>query len=149
MEEISDIKLKEYREAFDMFDKDHNGKITLKELSNIMKSLNQEPTESELREMISEVDLDGNGEIDFEEFVTLMNNRAKESETEEEIISAFRVFDLEGKGFINAIQLKFILTTMADRLSEEDIEKIVEEADMEGTGCINYEAFVRNMMSKW
>jgi calmodulin len=148
MEEISDIKLKEYREAFDMFDKDHNGKITLKELGHVMKSLNQEPTESELKEMISEVDIDGNGEIDFEEFVTLMNNRAKESDTEEEIIQAFRVFDHEGKGHISRIELKFILSSMTDRLSDDYIERMIEEADLQGTGIINYEYFVRRMMSK-
>ena len=32
VEEISDLKLKEYREAFDNFDKDHNGSISLKEI---------------------------------------------------------------------------------------------------------------------
>lgn len=148
MEEISDLKIKEYREAFEMFDKDQNGKISLKELKNIMKSLNQEPTEMELREMISEVDLDGNGEIDFDEFVILMNNRSMDSDTEEEIILAFRVFDIEGNGFIKSIELKYILSSMTDRLSDEDIDKMIEEADIEGLGFINYESFVRTMISK-
>jgi calmodulin len=36
-----------------------------------MRSLGQNPTETELRDMINEVDVDGNGTIDFPEFLTV------------------------------------------------------------------------------
>ena len=36
-----------------------------------MRSLGQNPTETELRDMVSEVDADGNGTIDFSEFLTM------------------------------------------------------------------------------
>ena len=48
MEEIPESKLKEYRDAFELFDKDKDGTITAKELANVMKSLNQDPSEQEL-----------------------------------------------------------------------------------------------------
>lgn len=37
-----------------------------------MKKLGQNPTEAELKEMISEVDVDNSGTIDFNEFLSLM-----------------------------------------------------------------------------
>ena len=49
----------EYKEAFQLFDKDGDGRITSKELGTVMKSLDQNPTESELQDMINEVDTDG------------------------------------------------------------------------------------------
>lgn len=42
-----------------MFDKDGDGRITSKELGTVLRSLGQNPTESELRDMINEVDVDG------------------------------------------------------------------------------------------
>lgn len=42
-----------------MFDKDGDGTITTKELSTVMRSLGQNPTEAELRKMLQEVDADG------------------------------------------------------------------------------------------
>ena len=42
-----------------MFDKDGDGTISTKELGIVMRSLGQNPTESELQEIINEVDIDG------------------------------------------------------------------------------------------
>lgn len=50
---------KEFREAFSLFDKDGDETITNKELGTVMRSLGQNPSESELQEMIQEVDVDG------------------------------------------------------------------------------------------
>lgn len=49
----------ELREAFSLFDKDGSGTISNDELEVVMKSLGQNPTQSELKQMIQEVDVDG------------------------------------------------------------------------------------------
>ena len=55
------------------------GCITTKELGTVMRSLGQNPTEAELRDMIDEVDADRNGTIDFAEFLNLMARKMKVS----------------------------------------------------------------------
>ena len=52
--------------------------------------------------MINEVDADGNGNIDFPEFLTMMARKMKDTDSEEEILEAFKVFDKDGNGFISA-----------------------------------------------
>merc|ERR1712167_496577 len=80
-----------------------------KELSTVMRSLGQNPTEAELQDMINEVDADGNGTIDFPEFCTLMARKMKDTDSEEELKEAFRVFDKDGNGFISAAELRHIM----------------------------------------
>lgn len=53
------------------------GCITVEELATVIRSLDQNPTQEELNDMINEVDADGNGTIEFDEFLNLMANKMK------------------------------------------------------------------------
>ena len=50
----------------------------------------------------------GNGTIDFPEFLTMMARKMKDTDSEEEIREAFRVFDKDGNGFISAAELRSV-----------------------------------------
>jgi Ca2+-binding EF-hand superfamily protein len=49
----------EMKETFQLFDKDHDGFVSSKELGMVMRSLGQNPTETEIQDIIHEVDVDG------------------------------------------------------------------------------------------
>lgn len=147
-EEVSAAKLKEYRDAFDMFDRDRDGSITSKELSNVMRNLVRDISDAEIKQIIQEVDIDGNGIIDFEEFVVMMNKRNKESDAEEEVINAFRVFDTDCDGIISSSELRHVMTTLGDKLTDDEVNEMIKEADIDNNGLIYYEEFVRMMMTK-
>lgn len=147
-ENLSEEKIAEFRAAFELFDKDRDGKITTKELGTVMRNLGQNPTDNELQEMINEVDLDGNGTIDFKEFLGLMVRKMKDTDTEEELLEAFKVFDRDGNGFITSHELRYVMTQLGEALNPEEVEEMIKEADLDGDGQINYEEFVRMMMSK-
>jgi len=124
------------------------GTITTKELGTVMRSLGQNPTEAELMDMIQEIDADGSGNIDFPEFLTMMARKMKDTDSEEEILEAFKVFDKDGNGFISAAELRHIMTNLGEKLTDEEVDEMIREADIDGDGQINYEEFVKMMMSK-
>ena len=47
------------REAFNLFDKDKDGRITCSELLTVMKELRQQASEDEIKDMITHADEDG------------------------------------------------------------------------------------------
>jgi calmodulin len=147
-ENLSEEKIAEFRAAYELFDKDRDGKITTKELGTVMKNLGQNPNEAELEQMIKEVDLNGDGTIDFKEFLGLMVRKMKDTDTEEELLEAFKVFDKDGNGFITTHELRTVMTTLGESLTPEEIEEMVREADIDGDGQINFNEFIKMMMSK-
>ncbi|CAI9782904.1 unnamed protein product [Fraxinus pennsylvanica] len=147
-DQLTDDQISEFKEAFSLFDKDGDGCITTKELGTVMRSLGQNPTEAELQDMINEVDADGNGTIDFPEFLNLMARKMKDTDSEEELKEAFRVFDKDQNGFISAAELRHVMTNLGEKLTDEEVDEMIREADVDGDGQINYEEFVKVMMAK-
>ncbi|KAL4313498.1 hypothetical protein GQ457_01G038720 [Hibiscus cannabinus] len=98
--------------------------------------------------MINEVDADGNGTIDFPEFLNLMARKMKDTDSEEELKEAFRVFDKDQNGFISAAELRHVMTNLGEKLTDEEVDEMIREADVDGDGQINYEEFVKVMMAK-
>ena len=63
--------------------------------SKSLRSLGQNPTESEVADIINEVDADRNGVLEFREFVMMMSSRITNETMEQELKEAFR-YGLEG-----------------------------------------------------
>merc|ERR1712130_115430 len=144
VEELPAAKLQEFAEIFSFFDRDGGGSIGTDELEQVMRTFGWSPTEEELKDLGNVIDQqqDGNGDISFNEFVWLMTREFKDSDIEGDIREAFRVFDKEGNGFISTQDLMEVMQTIGEILSVEEAQEMIEEADMDGDGNVNYEEFV-------
>ena len=82
------------------------------------------------------------GTIDFNEFLTMMAKRLKwhtDPENKEELRKAFRVFDKDGNGFISAAELRHVMTNAGEKLTDEEVDEMIREADIDGDGQVNYD----------
>ncbi|XP_037952083.1 calmodulin-alpha-like [Teleopsis dalmanni] len=138
-------EIEEIREGFNLFDKNEDGNIPITNLGLVMRSLGRNPTESELRDMITEIDIDKRGVVEFDDFLIMMERYMHNVSTENEIREAFRVFDPDGNGFLTVADLKDIMTTMGEQLSEEEVEEMIKDADVNNEGHINYNDYVTKM----
>lgn len=148
MGEISEDLKSEFKEAFGLFDKNNKGYITSEDLGTLMKKLGQNPSETELKDMIDEIDADGNGTIDFEEFLLLIQRKMKnETETRKELLEAFKMFEESG-GIMKAAKLKKTIKDLTDKLTDAEVDEMIAEVDPDGTGNINLEDLVNIMLGK-
>ena len=117
------------------------------------------------QDMINEVDKDGTGLLMFPNFLYMMAKKENDEEAEEEIREAFKVFDgveiflkerlsfteimcfQDGNGFISRVELRHVMMNLGEKISEEECDAMVEEADIDGDGSINYEEFYNMMTS--
>ena len=60
----------------------------------------------------------------------------------------FRVFDKDGNGYISAAELRHVMTNLGEKLTDEEVDEMIREADIDGDGQVNYEEFVAMMTSK-
>ena len=142
--DIPEDKIAEYKEAFDMFDKDGGGTISANEIVKIMKNFGYPIKKSEAQKMIADIDDNGDGELDFEEFVTLMEKQINyvEETDEELVLRAFKSFDKDNDGKITNYEFKYILTQMGDKFSEDELNTLFQECDLDINGILDYQDFI-------
>jgi calmodulin len=77
------------------------------------------------------------------EFATIMAHKVANADSEAELRAAFRVFDKDDSGTIDTAELRHLMKSIGEDLTDEQIEEMIREADKDGDGCIDCEcAFV-------
>eukprot|EP00298_Acanthocystis_sp_HF-20_P025707 c3793_g1_i1.p1 GENE.c3793_g1_i1~~c3793_g1_i1.p1 ORF type:complete len:148 (+),score=71.17 c3793_g1_i1:64-507(+) len=144
---MSEQQQNDLKYAFELFDKDGDGTITVTELGDVMTALGLKPSQKDLLAMINEVDSDGSGKIELPEFLQLMSAKCAPTNPDEEIQAAFKVFDKDGNGTISAQELVSVMTSLGEAITHEDVTELMKEADLSGKGEINYQDFVKFVKS--
>ncbi|KAJ8650442.1 hypothetical protein MRB53_003465 [Persea americana] len=133
----------EYRAAFNLFDRNNDGCITVEELELAIRSLGRISQQQEIHDMISEFDANRNGKMEFEEFYNFMTRTMEESEAEEALIAAFKACDSDGDGFITASELRQVMIKLHAGLCDGDVQQMIQNADFDGDSRISYTEFQR------
>lgn len=140
----------EIRNAFNVFDSNGDGKITVTELGSVLRSIGNDVSESDLQLIMNDV---GNrdGYISFTEFNKAMTTspNAKHSDggeysprDDEAIKVAFQIFDKDGDQLISADELQVVLISLGDKGSTlEDCRRMIKNVDRNGDGFVDYKEF--------
>ncbi|KAL9262709.1 Calmodulin-like protein [Drosera capensis] len=126
----------------------HSGSITVEELATVIGSFDDQNRKAEeLIEMISKAvfDDEGNGSVEFAELFTLMARKMQDTDAEEELKEAFQVFDNDQNGYISSNELRQVMINLGEKLTAEEAEQMIKEADSDGDGLVNYDDFVKIM----
>ena len=67
----------------------------------------------------------------------MMARKMKDTDSEEEIREAFKVFDRDNNGFISAAELRHVMTSIGEKLTDDDVDEMIREADQDGDGRID------------
>jgi calcium-dependent protein kinase len=129
------------REVFIIFDESGSGKLTKDQLiKGLNIVLSQEESEKEVNRLMSIIDVDGNGFIEYEEFLRAGLNKEKII-TKENLETSFKLYDINKRGKINAQELGKVLGQGDDIYEDKVWQELIDEADIDKDGEINFSDF--------
>ena len=138
-------EIKKLKEEFDKIDVDKDGEISKDELIKCLESI-YPSQEAKLRAnaIFKEIDFNNDGSINFSEFLTV-NIQKEKLLNEETLDKAFRMFDLDGNGYITIEELK--KTMPLEITTKAGWRNLVSEVDKDGDYQISFKEF-KEMMEK-
>mmetsp|Transcript_626 Transcript_626/g.1472 ORF Transcript_626/g.1472 Transcript_626/m.1472 type:complete len:358 (-) Transcript_626:70-1143(-) len=157
----------ELRESFELLDRDSTERISFDNLADSMAALGVVVTEGELGEMLRRFDLFQTGDISFQEFCIMMAAPdpmrslpsfpsseldadgdsdsdcvvVADEELEDELRQTFDALDVDKSGFIDAANLREVLSRFGAELSEEEAQEMLKQGDVKGNGVIDLDEF--------
>lgn len=151
--DFTDEKLKELKEAYDLYDKDKDNYVGMTELRNIMLCLGLECTSyDDINEIMSEYGEEKEDKslkrISYPNFLAMISKRSKESDIEDEILHAFKSFDKTGEGKLGLKELHYLMLNLGENFSDEEIQEMIIQTDTTGKGYIDYKDFVKLLLTK-
>lgn len=162
--ELSDEKLREIKEAFELYDVENKQSVGMTQLKSILLCLGIEASSNEINNIMEEYGESpsniNEGEnsslnmistlkkISYSNFLLMMSKRNNESDYEDELMEAFRAFDKAGDGKLGFQEIRYILLCLGEDFSEEEINEIINQTDTSGKGYVDYQDFIKVLLLK-
>ncbi|XP_045187014.1 neo-calmodulin-like isoform X2 [Mercenaria mercenaria] len=139
---------KAMRDVFRTLDEDGSGSLEVTELETAMKSMGVDCSQKDMDNLIKQMDADGNGSVDFFEFCGMVSEKMKVYDPEKELREAFAVFDINGDGKVSVDEIQSVVDSLGGKMSKEEIDSMLTEADENSDGYLDYEEFVKIWMGE-
>uniref|UniRef100_A0A8C5ML62 Myosin light chain 6B n=1 Tax=Leptobrachium leishanense TaxID=445787 RepID=A0A8C5ML62_9ANUR len=143
-------QISDFKEAFQLFDRTGDGKILYSQCGDVMRALGQNPTNAEVLKVLGNPKADDMNTkcVSFDQFLPMLQTIAKNKDpgTHDDYTEGLRVFDKEGNGTVMGAELRHVLVTLGEKMTEEEVECLLAGHE-DANGCINYEDFIRHIMS--
>ncbi|KAL8600489.1 Dynein regulatory complex protein 8 [Nucella lapillus] len=144
---------KKITDAFDIFDHEANKTVDVREVGTIIRSLGCCPSEAELHDMLAEIEEEEpTGYIRFEKFLPMMTKvlmeRRYKAVPEDQIVKAFQVLDVEGRGYLLQEELSKYMTEEGEPFTSEELEEMMSQALDPEKGYIPYKDYASLMAAE-
>ncbi|XP_062302688.1 LOW QUALITY PROTEIN: myosin light chain 3, skeletal muscle isoform-like [Osmerus eperlanus] len=147
--DFSADQIEDFKEAFGLFDRVGDSQVAYNQVADIMRALGQNPTNKDVAKILGNPSADdlANKRLAFDAFLPMLQQvDVIPKGTLDDYVEGLRVFDKEGNGTVMGAELRIVLGTLGEKMTEPEIDALMSGQEDEN-GSVHYEAFVKHILS--
>lgn len=154
-------QIEEWKDYWELFDNEGQGKIYWNQVGSAIRSFGWAPTNKQWQMVLagkteedepplipSKEDM-SRKQITFDEFLPVLAqvSECKPTGTKEDFLEGMKVFDKEGNGMVNVVEIQHILGSLGEALSTDEVKEIFVGVEFNSMGMMKYAPFVTHFMA--
>lgn len=152
MADLSSSDIEDVKEVFDLFDfwDGRDGLVDGAKIGDLLRCTGLNPTNSIVNKN-GGTEKFGEKQYKFEEILPIYKAVSGETDTGTfaDFMEAFKTFDREGQGFISMAEMRHVLQSLGERLTDTEVETILKSTETEEDldGNVKYEDFIKKVLA--
>lgn len=113
----------------------------------MLRAIGQNPTLAEISDLQSSI---STPDFDFDTYNNIINrpDGFRPLGLPEDYIKGFKVFDKDDSGFIGVGELRYILTSIGEKLSDLEVDELLKGVNVTSDGNVDYKEFVKTILDQ-
>ena len=141
---LQDERRKLMKEILDLYDPNNEGFVNSKDTSKILQAMGRTLEEDDEQNFLQAADPENTGKISKDNFLTTVEALYSLSkDTVNELMEAFKMYDINNTGKISAKNLKKILVKIGQGFNEEEADDVIKYINVDKEGNIDYADFIQ------
>ena len=131
------------KEVLDLYDPNNEGYVNSKDISKILRAMGRTLENDDEQNFYQAADPDNLGKISKDNFLATVEAMfSLPKENVNELLDAFKAFDINNTGKISVKNFKKVLIDFGQEFNENEVEDIVKYIDVDREGNIDIEDFI-------
>ena len=141
--DLQEERIKLMKEVLDLYDPNNEGFVKSKDIAKILRAMGRTLENDDEQNFVLAADPDNTGNISKENFLATAEAMfSLPKENVNELLEAFKVFDINNTGKISVKNFKKILVDIGQGFNEEEADNIIKYIDVDREGNIRFSFFL-------
>ncbi|AMD21304.1 HER025Wp [Eremothecium sinecaudum] len=135
------------KDIFTLFDKQAKGSISKPQLGDYLRAIGYNPTNGFVQEISQKLP----DQLSLDDIATVEKTHEKELNASmegrlEDFVKAFQVFDKENTGKVTVGDIRYMLTGLGERLTDEEVDELMKGVEVDADGGVDYKKFIEDVL---
>ena len=142
--DLQEERYKLMRQVLDIYDPNEEGTVSSKDISKILKAMGRTLNNDDEKNFREAADPENTGVISKDKFLSTVESMfSLPDENINELLEAFKVFDVKDTGKISVKNFKNVLVNIGQQFNEDEVDEILKYIDVDRDGNITIKDFTQ------